>query len=62
MFNMAFYWEYVSMSSKTTTCSLELFPFVKQLEEHLDLGPITDWQVLKKHKFTFKSPCLKSPH
>ena len=33
------------MSSKTTPCSLELFPFVKQLagliEENLDLDPST---------------------
>ena len=36
----------MSMSSKTTSCSMELFPFVKQLagliEEHLDLGPSMD--------------------
>ena len=40
----------MSMSSKTTPFSLELFPFVKQLagliEEHLDLGPRTGF---KKH-------------
>ena len=36
----------MSMSSKTTPRSLELFLFVKQyaglIEEHLDLGPSTD--------------------
>ena len=36
----------MSMSSKTTLCSMKLFPFDKQLggliEEHLDLGPSTD--------------------
>ena len=39
------------MSSKTTPFSLELFSFFKQLagliEEHLDLGPTRDRQVLK---------------
>ena len=39
------------MSSKTTSFSLELFLFVKQLagliKGHLDLGPTTDRQVLK---------------
>ena len=43
----------MSMSSKTTPFSLELFCcyFFKQLagliEEHLDLGPTTDRQVLR---------------
>ena len=41
----------MSMSSKTTPFSLELFSFVIQLagliEEHFDLGPTTDRQVLK---------------
>ena len=36
----------MSMNSKMTPCSLEWFPFVKQLagliEGHLDLGPSTD--------------------
>ena len=39
------------MSPKTTPFSWELFSFFKQLaglfEEHLDLGPTTDRQVLK---------------
>ena len=47
----------MSMSLKTTPCSLESFPFVKQLagliEEHLDLGPSTDRHVLK---------CTSLPH
>ena len=41
----------MSMSSKTTPFSLELFSFVKQLagliEEHLDLGPTSTG--FKKH-------------
>ena len=36
----------MSMSSKIPPCSLEVFPFVKQLagliEDNLDLGPSTD--------------------
>ena len=41
--------DYVSMSSKTTPFSLEVFSFFKQLagliEEHLDLGPTTYQQI-----------------
>ena len=41
----------MSMSPKTSPFSLELFSFFKQLaeliEEHLDLGPTTERQVLK---------------
>ena len=37
----------MSMSSKTTPLSLELFSFVKQfaglIERHLDLGPTVNW-------------------
>ena len=58
----------MSMSSKTTPFSFELFSFVKQLawliEEHLDLGPTTDRQVLKStylHKSMPKIPTLVGP-
>ena len=41
----------MSMRSKTTPFSLELFSFVKKLagliDEHLDKGPTADRQVLK---------------
>ena len=65
---MAFYGsECVIMGSKTTP-SLELFPFVKKLagliEEHLDLGPTTNLQVLKStylHKFLPKITTLVGP-
>ena len=54
------------MSSKTKPFSLELFSFFKQLaglielEEHLDLGPTTDRQVLKSAYLHNSLP--KSPH
>ena len=60
----------MSMCSKTTPfiSSLELFPFVKQLagliEEHLDLCPTMDRQVLKRtylHKSLPKIPTLGGP-
>ena len=68
MIKMAFYGsECVIMGSKTTP-SLELFPFVKQLagliEEHLDLGPTTNRQVLKSpylHKSLPKITTLVGP-
>ena len=59
---------YVSMSPKTSPFrpSLELFSFFKQLteliEEHLDLGPTTDRQVLKStylHMSLPKIPTLE---
>ena len=39
----------MSISSKTTPFSLELFSFLNSwfIEERLDLGPTTDRQVLK---------------
>ena len=53
----------MSMSSKTTPFSLELFSFVKKLagliEEHLDLGPAMVGQVLDftyLHKSLPKNP------
>ena len=56
------------MSSKTSSFSLELFSFVKQLagliEEHLDLDPTMDRQVLKStylHKSLPKIPTLVGP-
>ena len=58
----------MSMSSKTTPFSLELFSFVKQfaglIEENLDLGPSTNRQVLKStylHKSLPKIPTLVKP-
>ena len=56
--------EHVSMSPKTTPFSLELFSFFKQLtgliEEHLDLGPTTERQVLKSTYHHMSLP--KTPH
>ena len=58
----------MSMSPKTTPFSVELFSFFKQLagliEEHLDLGPTTDRQVLKStylHMSLPKIPTLVEP-
>ena len=54
----------MSMSSKTTPFSLELFSFVKQLAEHLDLGPATDRRILKStylHMSLPKIPTLVEP-
>ena len=50
----------MSMSPKTTPFSLEFFSFFKQLtgliEEHLDLGPTTDRQVLKSTNLHMSLP------
>ena len=73
MIRMAFYWERIcefelKNNSKTTPYSLKLISFVKQLdlliEEHLDLGPTTDRQVLKSmylHKTLPKLLTLVGP-
>ena len=50
----------MSMSPNTTPFSLKLFSFFEQLagliEEHLDLGPTTDRQVLKSTYFHMSLP------
>ena len=69
MIKIAFYLgEYVSMSSKTTPFSSELFSIVKQLagliEGHLNLGATTDLHVFKStylHKSLSKIPTLVRP-
>ena len=48
------------MGSKTTPSSFKLFPFVKHfagiIEEHLDLRPTMNRQVLKSTYLHLKSP------
>ena len=69
MIKITFYWERIcEYELKTTQFSLELFSFVKQLagliEEHLDLGPTRDRQVLKStylHQSLPKIPTLVRP-